>query len=66
MFLQSSEKKVSDDILDDNGDGSEDDSDKDDYDHSHKAVKKDFPLDVKIKRENKRTLREYFRGCLGC
>ena len=35
MFLQSSEKKVSDDILDDNWDGSEDDSDKDDDDHSH-------------------------------
>ncbi len=36
LFLQSSEKKVSDDVLDENEDGSEDDSsDEDDDDHSH-------------------------------
>ena len=45
MFLQSCDKK----------DCSEDDFDEDDNDHSHIAVKKDFPLDMKIKRENKRT-----------
>ncbi len=45
IFLQSCDKK----------DGSEDDSDEDDNDHSHIAVKKDFPLDMKIKRGNKRT-----------
>ena len=83
LFLQSSEKKVSDDVVDENEDGSEDDSDEDDDDHSHAkktqgilfyiflnylfcknsrhiAVKKDFPLDMKIKREDKRSSEDAF------